>query len=70
MPGPITTIPKDLINLTELIAFMPHHPSRHTIYQLTSKKQIPFYKIGKTLLFSQSEILNWLQNERFYKGTI
>jgi excisionase family DNA binding protein len=63
-------MPEDLINLEELTAFMPHHPSRHTIYQLTHKKQIPFYKIGKKLLFSKSEILNWLKNERLFKATV
>jgi len=70
MPQQQLTIPSDLINLKDLIAFLPHHPSRHTIYQLTSHKSIPFYKIGKTLLFSKSEILNWLKNERFFKGTV
>lgn len=32
------------------------HKSVPTIYQLTSKRKIPFSKVGNTLLFSKKEI--------------
>ena len=63
-------IKKDLMKLDQLIEFLPHRPAKATIYKKTSKKEIPFYKIGKTLLFSKSEILNWLKNERFFRETV
>ena len=63
-------IKKDLMKLDQLIEFLSHHPTKATIYKKTSKKEIPFYKIGKTLLFSKSEILNWLKNERFFRETV
>jgi excisionase family DNA binding protein len=35
--------------------------SKATIYGLTHKKEIPFYKPGKRLYFLESEILNWVK---------
>ena len=36
--------------------------SRNTLYQLTSKSQIPHYKVGKKLMFKVSEIDDWVLN--------
>lgn len=35
-----------------------------TIYSMTSRKQIPFYKKGKKLYFKKSEIDKWLDDGR------
>ncbi len=35
--------------------------SKSQIYKLTRSKKIPHRKIGKNLLFSRDEILDWLQ---------
>lgn len=37
---------------------------KETIYQWTSRKKIPYYKIGKTLKFEESEIDKWLKERR------
>lgn len=33
-----------------------------TIYQLTSKRKIPFFKKGKFLYFSKTELENWIRS--------
>lgn len=33
-----------------------------TIYQLTSKRKIPFFKKGKILYFSKKELENWIRS--------
>jgi excisionase family DNA binding protein len=35
-----------------------------TIYAMTSKREIPFYKKGKKLYFKKSEIEKWLETGR------
>jgi len=35
-----------------------------TLYQLTSKKQIPFHKRGRKLFFYQDELDNWIKEGR------
>ena len=48
------------MNLDELIAYMPDHPAKSTVYNWVSARKIPFYKGGKKLRFRQSEIDAWL----------
>jgi len=38
--------------------------SKPTLYRWTHRKEIPFYKIGKHLRFSQAEVLDWLTKRR------
>ncbi len=35
--------------------------SKATVYQLTSKKQIPFYKLNNRLYFKAEELLEWME---------
>jgi excisionase family DNA binding protein len=35
--------------------------SVYTVYQYTSKRRIPYIKIGKLIRFSETEIEEWLQ---------
>jgi predicted DNA-binding transcriptional regulator AlpA len=36
--------------------------ARQTIYQLVSKRKIPFMKKSKKLYFSRTELLNWIKS--------
>lgn len=36
------------------------HIAKQTLYTLTSKRKIPFYKQGKKILFKRSELEQWL----------
>lgn len=47
-------------DLNSLIENIPLKKS--TVYSMVSRKQIPYKKIGKKLIFNQSEILIWLNN--------
>ncbi len=33
------------------------------VYHLTSKFEIPYYKLGKKLLFSRYDLMEWLQRK-------
>lgn len=35
--------------------------SKPTIYRLTSKKKIPFFKIGGSVRFRETHLLTWLE---------
>lgn len=48
------------MNLDELIAYLPDHPAKSTVYNWVSGRRIPFHKGGKKLRFRQSEIDGWL----------
>ena len=37
--------------------------SKPTIYRLTSKKQIPFLKVGGKILFKLSTLSSWLDSQ-------
>ncbi len=45
---------KDVMDLKEVAAFLK--VSRHTIYRMTHKREIPHYKKGGKLYFKRSEI--------------
>jgi len=40
------------------------HIARQTLYSLTSRRKIPFYKQGKKILFRRSELVAWLKEGR------
>lgn len=35
--------------------------STHTLYKWTCKQKIPFYKIGKRVLFDEQKLLEWIE---------
>lgn len=56
-------IPEDeLLDVTEAALYLKL--AKQTIYQLTSKKAIPFIKKGKKNLFLKSELRTWLNEDR------
>jgi len=37
--------------------------SKPTMYRLTSKKKIPFYKIGGIVRFNEAHLMEWLESK-------
>lgn len=52
----------DPISLEEAAEFL--NLKKSTIYQMTSKKSIPFSKKGKHLYFFKSDLLDWLSRSK------
>jgi excisionase family DNA binding protein len=49
-----------LMNLNQLTDYIPF--TKSTIYSMVSRKQIPFKKIRRRLIFSKNEIDHWINN--------
>ena len=49
------------LTVTELCAYIPTHPVEHTIYCWTNRREIPYHKRGKRIMFLKSEIDEWLK---------
>lgn len=53
----------NLIDITECSKMLK--TSKHYIYQLTSKKKIPHYKLAdRKILFDKTEIKNWVKSKK------
>lgn len=53
---------KDMMNTTELAEYLSM--SKTSIYKLTMKREIPFSKPGKKILFMKKEIDEWILKHR------
>lgn len=53
-----------LLTIEQLIAYLPEHPARQTIYGKVNNRSIPYEKHGSRLYFRKSEIDSWLSNGR------
>lgn len=62
LSAPTPAEPKEWMNISELCAYLPDHPSKQTIYTKVCYHQIPFHKSAKKLSFLKSEIDAWLAN--------
>lgn len=51
--------PMDIFEVADYIKV-----AKSTIYGLTNKKSIPYYKIGKKLYFKKAEIDEWILSKR------
>jgi hypothetical protein len=51
-------------DINELVAYDPEKRSRQTFYTYVSRREIPFHKNNKKLLFLKSEIDVWLKQGR------
>ena len=60
-PAPVETLP-DLIKIKE--AEIETGFKRGYLYELVSKKAIPFHKRGHSLRFSRNELRNWIKAGR------
>lgn len=54
--------PDEYLNIDQVAQRI--HRAKGTVYQMTSKHQIPFYRRGKILLFKASEIDEWIKKTR------
>ncbi len=53
----------DLVNSDDVIAFFAENgykTSKSQLYKLTRSRAIPYMKVGNKLLFSKSELMNWM----------
>ena len=57
---------KNLFSVAEAASYLKM--PLHSIYKLTSKRVIPFYKPGKRILFDVSELDAWLLQSK--KATV
>jgi excisionase family DNA binding protein len=48
------------LNVDQLMSIVPLRKSR--VYYLTHTRQIPFVRLGKTLLFDYDAIVNWVES--------
>jgi excisionase family DNA binding protein len=53
---------KNLFSVAEAASYLKM--PLHSLYKLTSKRAIPFYKPGKRILFDESELEAWLQDSK------
>lgn len=51
---------RQLMNVAELINYLPSHPKEQTVYSWTSSRKIPFHKKGRSIMFDKAEIDAWL----------
>jgi len=51
--------PPDLLNVDEAALLLKYEVS--TLYEKTSKKQIPHFKKGNTLYFDKNELIKWIK---------
>ena len=50
---------KEIFNFDEAAAYLSI--SKSTLYKLTSKKEIPFYKPNRLVFFERAELDNWIR---------
>ncbi len=49
----------DIIDLNGVVGYLGL--KRSTLYTMTSRKEIPYYKVGRKLLFKKSELDRWVK---------
>lgn len=54
----------EFMDLEEASMFLKLKKS--TIYQLVFKKEIPYYKSTKKLLFKKNELVDWVEKSKIY----
>ena len=52
----------EILNADQAAKFL--HLAKQTLYTLTSKRKIPFYKNGKKILFKKDELQGWMDSGR------
>jgi excisionase family DNA binding protein len=53
---------KEYLTVDEVLTLLPF--SKGTLYQYTSRGQIPYLKLGKHLMFKHEDIRLWLETHR------
>lgn len=62
LPTQPTEAQKEILTITDASELL--NLAKPTIYGLTSKGEIPYFKKGKKLYFKRSELLDWLNGGR------
>ncbi len=55
---------EEWFDLEKLIEYLPDHPAKQTVYGMVSRREIPFHKRGKRLIFSKKSIDEFLTQSR------
>jgi excisionase family DNA binding protein len=50
----------EVLNADQAAEFL--HIAKQTLYSMTSRRKIPFYKNGKKILFKKGELQEWLNS--------
>jgi excisionase family DNA binding protein len=50
----------EVLNATQAAEFL--HIAKQTLYSMTSRRKIPFYKNGKKILFRRGDLEEWLNS--------
>lgn len=58
----IQTKETEFMNIDEASSFLKL--KKTTIYQMVFKREIPFYKSTKKLLFKKSDLIEWVEKDR------
>ncbi|CAN5197607.1 hypothetical protein BH09BAC4_BH09BAC4_20710 [soil metagenome] len=64
MAGQKALKPDRWFSIEELSDYLPGHPAVTTLYGKVQRREIPFSRNGKRLVFRQSDIDIWLQSGR------
>lgn len=51
------------MDISDLIAFLPTHPTPGTVYSWVRDQRIPYYRKGRLLYFHRVEIDAWLREK-------
>ena len=58
----------DLMNVSEAVCFLSElgmPTTKKTLYQFTHTKNIPYRKIGRRIIFSRKELLQWIESRTY-----
>lgn len=58
---------EEVLNADQAAAFL--HIAKQTLYTMTSKRKIPFYKHGKKILFRRGDLEDWLNRGKHNEVT-
>ena len=61
--------PDRWLSIKELSDYLPGNPAIPTLYGKVQRREIPFIRNGKRLVFCQSEIDAWLHSQRVKTST-
>ena len=62
MAGKVPQSEPDFISIDQAAELV--NLSKHTIYSMVNKREIPYYKRGKRLYFKKPELQNWIGSQK------
>jgi len=54
----------EIMNIDEAAVYLKM--AKQTVYSMTSRKILPYFKRGKRVFFRKAELINWLEKGRKY----